>query len=115
MEVTMWNKYNNFLLTVITICLVYISFLKPTPQRYILSKEEKWSGQEPRTQVSNDISVFDTATGKNYLLTSLTSFNLNNGTQVTNKDYIMQNFVAGKIIHKDPEKGISVIGYKEKK
>lgn len=112
----MKSKYLMFLLTTITICLIYIAFMRPSPQRYILKTTHKEPKPEPPfSQSIYDVSIFDTATGKEYMFSSITNFGLDNSTEKTTYTYVIRDLINGKVIHKDPEKTIGVKGYEEKK
>jgi len=112
----MKKDYLNFILTIIAVCLIYIAFLKPMPQRYILKDSEKEMGSEGYIKSTiSTISIFDTATGKEYILTSTKNFYLKENREDRNDSFIIIDFINRKIIHKNPEQYLKIIGYQDKK
>ncbi len=96
-----------FRLLIITICLVYIAFLKPQPQRYQIKEEIKDSKiLEGAIQNSDEIyKVFDTATDKQYVnnMHMTTIFNLEAikepKTKIIQNSYVI-DIVNNRVLHR---------------
>lgn len=85
---------NSIMLIVIAVCLVYISFLKPLPNRY----ERKVINEETKDLVSRrsveGYEIFDTATGKVYRQTETLAMTYNRDGSASSAINIFERLVA---------------------
>ena len=111
----MKDRYLNLVMIIIAICLVYIAFLKPMPQRYTIKEENTETKSGDFVYFTTNIILFDTATGNEYVYNRLQTFNSKDGTDKKDDSYVIRNQVKRKIIHKNIDKDFKVIGWKENK